>query len=156
MKIYREKKLKLSSHCICKFHNFDRKTIMGSTGTGRLTDYSDNQKSKKEGQSFEPQETGGRSGNDKCLRAFSTNLEEVASSPYLNQNGDLPPKGTKIVIVFDKRLMAVTEAGVSLGYLPTPFNYLLNCIENGFSYSGIIVSSNLNPLPSIAIDVHPQ
>ncbi|MFA6483406.1 MAG: hypothetical protein WCW62_12560 [Bacteroidales bacterium] len=128
---------------------------MGSTGTGHFTDYSDNQRPRNNEDPSEPHETGGRSGNDKCQRAFSTNLEEVASSQYLIQNGYLPPVGTNVFISFNERIVAETEDGVCIGFLPTRFNYLLNCIENGFSYSGVIARSNSIPLPSLTIDVNP-
>lgn len=129
---------------------------MGSTGTGNFSDYSENKDPKKNENSSEPDETGGRSGNDKCLRAFSTKLEEVANSPFLTQSRNLPPVGTKVIIQFNKRIEAATEDGIGLGYLPTAYNYLLGCIEDGHTYSGIIISSNLTPLPSLSIDVHPE
>lgn len=128
---------------------------MGSTGTGHISDYTDNQPQKGDNSSGS-HETGGKSGSDKCQNAFSTNLEEVSNSKYLTQNKELPPAGTKILIAFDQRIIATVEDGTILGYLPTRFNYLLNCIENGFEYTGVIVSSNLKPLPSIVIDVHPE
>jgi len=56
---------------------------MGSTGTGNFSDYSENQKENKGENSSGSHETGGRSGSDKCLRAFTTKLEEVANSDYL-------------------------------------------------------------------------
>jgi len=68
----------------------------------------------------------------------------------------LPPTGSNIIIRFNQRIEAATEDGLGLGYLPTSFNYLLGCIENGHSYSGVITSSNLTPLPSLSIDVHPE
>lgn len=129
---------------------------MGSTGTGNFSDYSENQKENKGENSSGSHETGGRSGSDKCLRAFTTKLEEVANSDYLAQNGTLPPAGSNIIIRFNQRIEAATEDGLGLGYLPTSFNYLLGCIENGHSYSGVITSSNLTPLPSLSIDVHPE
>ena len=116
-----------------KFNNLNTKNAIGSTGAENFSNYSDIQDSRKKENSTKPNETSGSSGNDKCLRAFSTKLEEVAISPFQMRNGNLPPIGTKVIIWFDERMEAATKDGVGLGYLPTRFNYLLGCIENGFS-----------------------
>ncbi len=122
---------------------------MGSTGTGSFSDYSN----------YTPQnpsdENGGSSGIDKCDRAFSTKLEEIARCEYYIQNKSVPPIGTKIKIYFLKRLIACTYENVDVGYLPTKFNYLKLCIDNGYEYMGEVIFSTASPLQSVAIDIIP-
>lgn len=129
---------------------------MGSTGTGSFTDYPGSQEPKDNQNSSEANETGGSSGIDKCTTAFSTRLEDVASSDYFVTRGTVPAVGTRIQIESGSRIAATTVDGISLGYLPTRFNYLLNCMNSGFTYSGVISASNAHPLPSISIDAHPD
>jgi hypothetical protein len=87
---------------------------MGSTGTGRLTDYS---KAKKpEGTSGS--ETGDAPGHDPCTNSFTTKLEDVARSQYYLSNGALPANGTQVDVKLSGRLVVYT-AGGDLGFLPT-------------------------------------
>lgn len=123
---------------------------MGSSGTGRLSDYS----GRSSGGSSK---TGGKSNEDKCERAFSTLLEDVERCTYYKTNSALPANGTVIEVVFKKpRLAAVTNEGIIVGYLPTDRNYIKACIENGYSFPGAISSSRLKPLPSVQITVSPH
>ena len=123
---------------------------MGSSGSGSFTDYS-NQKPKSSGT-----KSGGGSGDDKCSKAFSTQLEEVSRCKYFISTGKVPPKGTEIKIVFSGiRLTALTNKNEEVGYLPTKFNYIKNCLADGFKYEGVVSTSSMKPVPSVSVDVVP-
>ena len=123
---------------------------MGSRGTGRLSDYSSSNKPKGK--------AGGEGGGsppqvDRCARAISATLEDVEQSSFFKKHKVSPPKGTRLQIAFKKRLVAQTEAGESVGNLPTRFNYLAACIEDGYSYVGQVrSSSNGPPIAIVAAD----
>lgn len=123
---------------------------MGSSGTGRLTDYSgSNSKSSSS-------KTGGSSGEDKCRKAFTTSLEEVESSAYFGDNSSPPPTGTEIEIVFKKPRLAAVAKGIVIGYLPTDKNYVKVCLENGYKFPGVVTSSRTKPVASTQITVSPH
>lgn len=123
---------------------------MGSTGSGSFSDYSRRKPINKE------ENNGGSSDVDKCSLAFSTSLEEIGRCFYFMNFSNIPPIGTSISIVFNGvRLVAETSLGEEIGYLPTKFNYLKFCMDDGFSYSGVVSGSNLQPSPYVKIDVTP-
>jgi hypothetical protein len=122
---------------------------MGSTGSGSFSDYQGYKPSNPDG-------NGGSSGTDQCARAFSTSLDEVATCDFFKTTGNVPVKGTNVVILFEKRLVAVDPKGVFLGYLPTKFNYLRSCMTDGYSYAGVVQNSSTTPIPAISIDIAPE
>ncbi len=119
---------------------------MGSTGSGSFSDYSESGKSEGGGSS------GGASGADRCGQAFTCRLEEVAQCDYFVGNSTTPPTQTELNVILDGRLFAVDEAGQKVGALPTSFNYLATCLEEGFSYVGVVTSSTSTPIPSVTAD----
>lgn len=123
---------------------------MGSSGTGRLTDYSGT--SSKSSSS----KTGGSSGEDKCGKAFTTSLEEIERSEYFKNNSIPPPSGTNIEVIFQKPRLAAVADGVVIGYLPTDKNYVKVCLENGYIFPGVVNSSRTKPVPSAQITVSPH
>jgi len=121
---------------------------MGSSGSGSLSDYDHKSKGNAN--------QGASSGEDKCGKAFSALLEEVQNCNYFANTGNVPPVNTVVSIVFANPRLAVQDGqNVIIGYLPTKFNYLLLCIEEGINYSGLVSSSALAPLPSISVDISP-
>lgn len=125
---------------------------MGSTGSGSFSDYQGYGK----GKSDSSNQNGGTSGVDQCSMAFSTYLEEISLCEFYKKTGTVPDEGSNIYIVFDKRLVAINDEGVYIGYLPTKYNYLRVCISDGFSYTGVINKSTDKPIPSISIDIAPS
>ena len=119
---------------------------MGSSGSGNFTDYSRNSPSNKN-------QGGGSSEND-CTKAYSISLEEVNRSEYLTNNGFLPPIGEPLIIRLNTRLVAVsTTTDEEIGYLPTSYNFLVNCLNSGITYSGNVTSAISGPISSIKIDI---
>ena len=131
-------------------------TSMGSTGSGRLSDYSNSGSSKPSGGAGSSgaggSGTGGSSGVDQCKQAFSCVLEEVAQCEYYEKNKSLPAEGTELIILVDKRVVAADREGVVVGALPTSKNYIAGCINDGYEYIGIVKSSTRTPIPSISAD----
>lgn len=124
---------------------------MGSTGSGSFSDYSQ-RKSKNE-----EDENGGSSNTDKCGLAFSTYLDEVSRSFYYVNKKSLPSSGTEVSVSFNgSRLVVETKIGEELGYLPTRFNYLKVCMDDGFKYHGTVSNSRLKPIPAISVDIIPE
>ena len=122
---------------------------MGSTGSGRFSDYPG---------SGRGGEGGSGSGSedevqqDRCTRAFTANLQDVEHSQYYVRTSALPPVGTQLTIELRKRVAAVDAAGNSVGSLPTPFNYLADCLTAGFRYAGVVTASSAGPSAIVKVD----
>lgn len=123
---------------------------MGSTGSGSFTDYSKRKPNKPEDGG------GGASGTDKCGTGFSANLEEVSRCFYFISNGIVPISGEDVKVTFNgSRLVVETILGEEIGYLPTKYNYLKLCLDDGYNYNGVITSSKNKPTPSVFVDMIP-
>lgn len=122
---------------------------MGSTGSGSLSDYPGYEKARRG-------IVGDSDIIDQCERAVSTYLEDVAISSYFKQNGNVPSINTVVFIKHDFRIVAVDENGVIIGNLPTKYNYLLGCLNDGFIYEGQVIISHDVPLPYVEIAVTPK
>ena len=122
---------------------------MGSTGSGRLTDYS-------RFRGAEKGITGGEDLIDKCQRAVATVLEDVETCDYYKKFEKVPAKGTFVKIALKTRIVAIDNNGDVMGYLPTEYNYLLECLNDGYQYEGEVSGSFENPVPSIYVAVTPQ
>lgn len=122
---------------------------MGSTGSGRLSDYTRFRAAVKG-------VTGGEDLVNKCERAVATVLEEVETCDYYKKYGKVPSKGAFIKIVLKTRIASVDENGDVIGYLPTEYNYLLDCLTDGYIYEGEVAGSFDTPVPSVYIAATPQ
>ncbi len=134
---------------------------MGSTGSGRFTDYSGSGSSgsgtsgaKGKGSSS----TGGASGEDRCsLPLTGVRLQEVERMEYYEAHENVPREGTQVVIrseLFSGRIAVQTRSGREiLGVLPTRFNYIRGCLGRGYRYSGDVSSSSLEPTPTVVVDL---
>ena len=116
---------------------------MGSTGSGSFSDYTNEQKNKTP----EVGESGGSSGEDQCAKGFSTGLEDVETFDFFLNNNTVPPVGTVLSIELRGRILAVDSNGISVGALPTKFNYLAACLKSGFTYQGAVRISSMSPIP---------
>ena len=117
---------------------------MGSSGSGRITDYPG---SSKKGSGGDP------SPEDRCERAFSAALEDIEHSDYYKSHGAVPPVGERLRVTQRKRLVAETTNGESVGNLPTSLNYLAGCLKDGWGYRGEIRNSKAGrPVATISAD----
>lgn len=116
---------------------------MGSSRSGRLSDYSGAHKTDG---------TGGTSGIDRCRQAFSCKLEEVAQCDFFMQNSAVPGTDVELSLIHERRIFAVTLDGAKVGALPTELNYLAGCLKDGNTYVGIVTGSGLRPLPYVSAD----
>ena len=122
---------------------------MGSTGSGRLSDYSRFRDAVKG-------VTGGEDLINKCDRAVATVLEDVETCDYFKKYGKVPVKGTYVKIALKTRLVALDENSDLIGHLPTEYNYLLECLNSGYQYEGEVSGSFDIPVPSVYIAATPQ
>lgn len=122
---------------------------MGSTGSGRLSDYSRFRGAVKG-------VTGGEDLINKCDRAVATGLEDVENCAYFKKHGKIPAKGTYVTVTLKTRLVAVDEHNEVIGYLPTEYHYLLECLNDGYQYEGEVSGSFDDPVVSVYIAVTPQ
>lgn len=134
---------------------------MGSSGSGRLTDYpgSSCQPASKPGSSGGAT-GGGPSGGDPCLlERDRVVLEEIERCDYFSTVGEVPPPGTDVVVLpelVDGRIaVAMASTGLTLGYLPTEHNDLASCLQR-FAYVGEVTSSQDTPLPRITVRIRPS
>lgn len=117
---------------------------MGSSGSGRITDYPGSSKPSKSPQRDEGGAAGGGVGggggkpgsDDRCAKAFSVKLEDVEHSEFFAANGAAPKVGTVVTVEHRKRLVAVEQGEQSVGNLPTSMNYLAGCMKEGWKYIG--------------------
>ena len=119
---------------------------MGSSGSGNFSDYSGKPKSGSGSGS-----SGGSSDSDRCGQAFTASLEDVASYDFYGNHGYTPAVGTQLTVEVRGRVVAVigTEA---VGALPTRLNYLAGCLQDGFTYTGIVTASSNGSNPNIQAD----
>lgn len=122
---------------------------MGSTGLGNFSDYKNFPKTRKG-------VTGSEDSTDKCALAFSTLVEDVDACDYFIKNGKLPEVGNVVLVEFNVRLVVKSEDGTVIGYLPTEYNYLRNCIVKGFTYSGIVSAVGTTPINTVVVDITPN
>ena len=117
---------------------------MGSSGSGRLTDYPGTSPVGSKGAS-QKGEGGGGPPDDRCGRAFSASLEDIEHSEYYLAHSSPPPVSEPLRVRHGKRLVAETVDGQSVGNIPTPLNYLAACLKEGWSYQGLVTASNSGP-----------
>ncbi len=116
-----------------------RRFSMGTTGSGKFEDY----------------ETGAED-EDRCDKAFTAELEEVATCAFFNSHEDLPLAEAPVRVQAGQRLVVLSsETEEEIGYLPTEFNYLRGCINLGRIYEGAVRSSGKRPLPRVSVDIAP-
>jgi hypothetical protein len=113
---------------------------MGSSGSGRLSDYPG---SSGTGSSGSTGGGGGSSGgSDRCAQAIAVALEDIEHCDFYKAGGTVPAPGQQLRIALKKRIVAETDAGITVGNLPTAYNYLASCLKDGWTYPGTVTASN--------------
>lgn len=136
-------------------NHYHKEGVMGSSGSGRFTDYPGTKAKEVVGDGSGVE--GGASGVDKCSQAFHVLLEDVGNSQFYSQFGSVPSTGTQLSIFFDgRRVFAVDLNGVKVGALPTTYNYLVACMGSGVNYVGVVSFSAALPVPTVEADFVPQ
>lgn len=127
---------------------------MGSSGSGRFTDYRGSGGRPKNGNGGNGEGAGGPAGGvAPCDQVINAQLEEVERCAYYLQRG-LPPAGT-VVSVRPGRRVSVFIDDLELGYLPTSYNYLVTCFEHRYAYSGTVTSSIGRPFVRVNVNIVP-
>lgn len=122
---------------------------MGSSGPGNFSDYTNYPRAIKG-------VTGAVDSEDKCALAFSTLIEDVDTCEYYSKKGVLPAVGTEVYVDFKVRLVVKSNDGLIIGYLPTKYNYLRNCIVKGFTYTGVVSVASSTPINTVVVDITPS
>ena len=136
---------------------------MGSTGTNKFTDYPGSAGGRP-GKGQKGKGGGGGSGSggggDRCdLAIDNLTLDEIATSEYFKSHGHAPRTGTQVRVrgkLVGSRI-AVETSGASevVGYVPTEYNYLRQCMSRGYKYDGTVASSSGGSLPQVTVDLTP-
>lgn len=135
---------------------------MGSSGTGKFTDYPGTPSgSSKTGSGTGNGDSGGASKTDQCLRLIeNVALEEVARFEYFITHKIIPPTGTAVAVrsslVGGRIGVETLPASELVGLLPTEYNYLLQCMKQGYKYLGKVVSAKSKPIPVVRVDLEPM
>jgi hypothetical protein len=142
---------------------------MGSSGSGSFSDYSKKSGGKKSGTKRPGSSKGGgggasggggSSGENNCAKAIGDiSLEEVARCEYYQKHSDVPRVSTQVrvrKVLVGQRLGVENNKGELLGYIPTEYNYLVGCLGEGYSYTGLVKSSLNVRVPRINIDLRPH
>ena len=113
---------------------------MGSSGSGRISDYPG---SSSKGSASSTSGSGGSGGGpDRCAQAIAVILEDIEHCDFYTAVGTVPAPGQQLRIAFKKRIVAETDAGITVGNLPTAYNYLAACLKDGWTYTGTVTASN--------------
>jgi hypothetical protein len=128
---------------------------MGSTGTGRFGNY----------------RIGLASGDGKNSKEDSMStkeficpdniefiqIEDVAISEYFTKHNSLPAQHTSVrlkrALEFGRLVIETSESSETIGNLPTQYNYLLECIYRGKTYSGQVLASGVDPIPYVVVNL---
>lgn len=123
---------------------------MGSRGTGGFTNNTGQGASGVGG-------NGGASGKDRCGQEHTVELEDVGRCSYYTTHHDVPPPGSKVSLMFNSLRIEVQDVnGLTVGYLPMHMHYLVDCMNEGSSYSVGVVSSRKVPIPAVRVHIKPQ
>ncbi len=126
---------------------------MGSTGTNSFTDYPSRDSSS------DSEVGGGDENTSQCSKAIGdVLLEDVANCNFYKSYKKLPEEDSIVYLrntLVGGRLVIQNTDYKIIGLLPTQLNYLRHCIEQGYSYFGVITSTRNKPLPTVIIDLAP-
>jgi hypothetical protein len=112
---------------------------MGSSGSGRISDYPG---SSGTGSGTSTGSGGSAGGSDRCAQAIAVALEDIEHCDFYKAGGTVPAPGHQLRIAHKKRIVAETDAGITVGNLPTAYNYLAGCLKDGWTYTGTVTASN--------------
>jgi hypothetical protein len=113
---------------------------MSSSGSGRISDYPG---SSGTGSGTSTGGGGGSAGgSDRCAQAIAVALEDIEHCDFYKARGTVPAPGQQLRIAHKKRIVAETDAGITVGNLPTAYNYLAGCLKDGWTYTGTVTASN--------------
>ncbi len=137
---------------------------MGSSGSGRFGNYhiNDNYNESKQNNGTNASGIGGVGeghGEVMCPDSIELiNLEDVSFSEYYKRYNNVPAKDEKVKLrnkLYNGRLVVeLLSTNEIIGNLPTEYNYLFNCVQNGRAYFGEIKSSGIDPIPYVVVTLH--
>lgn len=134
---------------------------MGSTGTSRFTDYPGTPSGSAKTVRTKSGDAKGKEEVDQCERRLTNvALEEVGRCEYIQAHRGPPAVGTTVavrMVLVGGRLGVETVDGKEVvGLLPTEYNYLLQCMKQGYTYTGQVKSTSSRPVPVVRVDLEPK
>lgn len=98
---------------------------------------------------------------DVCDRVIeSARIEEVERTQYHKRHFKVPMPGDKVklrnALENGRLVIEHVESNLSIGYLPTRFNYLAQCLASGKKYGGKVTASANSPSARIVIELVPS
>lgn len=130
--------------------------VMGSTGGGRFSDYTGN----TDDDQGKPMSGSGGGGTDQCGHQIKdVVLEEVERSEYWKAHKRTPSAGTnvhvKATLVGGRLAIETSSKAEVIGYLPTRYNYIVQCMKRGFTYAGAVTATSTAPIVKVIISLDP-
>jgi hypothetical protein len=133
---------------------------MGSSGTGKFTDYPGTPRGSAKARSAQGGAEKAEDQIDECERVLQNiTLEEVARCAYFKTHNALPAVLSAVRVrsslVGGRIAVETLSPAEVVGLLPTEYNYLLQCMEQNYKYSGQVKSTRNRPVPVIRVDLGP-
>lgn len=131
---------------------------MGSSGHGRFENYNERNNYGVNNTSSTSMNVGinSGSGQDCPIELNTIKLEDVQTSQYYTERNKLPSIEDRVFLsdqIHNGRLVVVhTSSNLIIGNLPTTYNYMIRCLAN--NYTGNVISSGMEPIPFVVVDLH--
>ena len=140
---------------------------MGSTGSGNFSDYSQSSSGTSgAGTSGGGTSTGGglaaggQGAGVSCGADIDVDLQEVGTSQYFAAHNVTPPPDTAVRVrpslVGGRIGVEASDTSEVVGVLPTDHNYLLRCLNEGYTYAGRVSLSLDAPFPRVRVELQSQ
>lgn len=132
---------------------------MGSSGTHSFTDYPGSNGGRPNSDGGGNGGGGGSGGSsDRCENSITAlALEEVATADYYSKHNAVPTLTTKVFVrrelVGSRVALATVSDNEVIGYVPTAYNYLRQCIQKGWTYEGTVTRSISGRVPQLSVDL---
>lgn len=129
---------------------------MESYSSGRFHEYN-----LEQDEAHESHGGGTKLATDVCDRIIeSATIEEVEKTHYHKKHHKVPLEGEYVELrkTLEEGRLVIEHvlSRLSIGYLPTRFNYLAQCLASGKQYSGKVVKSANSPCARIIITLSPS
>ena len=125
---------------------------MGTTRSGKFETYPS--ASGKSSQSWDSV----KGGDSPCRELLSEiELEDVARCEFYQNKKKVPSVNTSVYLdpdptsCFGRLCIKTSQENLTVGFLPTEYNFLIQCLQ--YSYRGKVIHSESHPIPKVIIDL---
>ena len=131
---------------------------MGSSGTNSFTDYPGSNGGRPNFGDGSGSGGAGGGTTDRCENSIAAlALEEVATAEYYSKHNSIPTLKTPVFVrpelVGSRVALATVSGNEVIGYVPTAYNYLRQCIQKGWTYDGVVSRSISGRVPQLSVDL---